>query len=374
MKHRLLPILLCLSLLVTLAAGCGSSTGSNGSTDTNTAAPASASPDSQSAETGVEKATSGSLVVYSALEDDQIVAYLESFQAQYPDIDLEVERISTSTLISKVIAERENPVADVIWGVAASSLLDLANYDNMIQPYTPEGADRILDQFKDTEEELRWCGIDVFEATILVNTKLCQEYGLDVPETWEDLLDPQYKGYIVMPDPTASGTGLLMVNGWLQMFDDGWGYIEALNENIAEYTSSGSKPAKMAAAGETAIGLSFGYRCILQHEENPDETAVVFPPEGAGWDVEANCLLYKEEINPCAYTFLDWAISDEAMAAYEKEMPIIAIGTDGTIPDGYNQDPSLNLYADLDLYQAAADRQSILDRFTNEILANRAAS
>lgn len=362
LKKRLLSALLCLSMLAALLTGCGSGTAESGG--------ASASADTQdSGET--EKSTSGSLVVYTALEDDQIEAYLASFYEQYPDIELEVNRISTSTLISKVIAEKDNPVADVIWGVAASSLLALAEYDGMIEPYTPEGADRILDSYKDTQEELRWCGIDVYEAAMLVNTQLCQEYGLDVPESWEDLLDPQYEGYIVMPNPAASGTGLLMVNGWLQMFDDGWDYISQLNSNIAEYTDSGSKPAKMAASGETVIGLSFGYRCILQQEENPDETVVVFASEGAGWDVEANCLLAKDTINPCAYTFLDWAISDEAMEAYAKEMPIVAIGTDGAIPEGYDRDPSLNLYADLDLYLAAEQREEILDKFTNEIIASR---
>ncbi len=368
MKRRMTALVLGVVLSMAALAGCGSGGASSGTPQSSKTTDASEeSPSAAAADGTVTKSDSGSLVIYTALEDDQIEPYLTSFREQYPDIELEVNRISTSTLVSKVIAEKDNPVADVLWGVAASSLLSLAEYDGMIQPYTPEGADRILPQFKDTEEELRWCGIDAYEGTMLVNTKLCKELGLDVPESWEDLLDPQYEGHIVMPDPAASGTGLLIVNGWLQMFDDGWDYIEQLNKNMAEYTDSGSKPAKMAAAGETVIGLSFGYRCILLQEDNPEETVVVFPSEGSGWDVEANCLLAKDEINPCAYTFLDWAITDEAMEAYAKEMPIVAIGTNGEVPEGYNQDPSLNLYADLDLYKAAAERQDILDKFTNEI-------
>lgn len=365
MTKRMTALILGVVLSLTALAGCSSGSASAEKSGTSEAADAATESSAEPGE--VTKSESGSLVIYTALEDDQIEPYLTSFREQYPDIELEVSRISTSTLISKVIAEKDNPVADVLWGVAASSLLSLDEYDGVIQPYTPEGADRILPQFKDTEEELRWCGIDAYEGAMLVNTKLCEELNLDVPESWEDLLDPQYEGHIVMPDPAASGTGLLIVNGWLQMFDDGWDYIEQLNKNMAEYTDSGSKPAKMAAAGEAVIGLSFGYRCILLQEENPDETVVVFPSEGSGWDVEANCLLAKKEMNPCAYTFMDWAISDEAMAAYAKEMPIVAIGTNGEVPEGYNQDPSLNLYADLDLYAAAADRQDILDKFTNEI-------
>ena len=112
-----------------------------------------------------------------------------------------------------------------------------------------------------------------------------------------------------------------------------------------------------------AIGISMGYRCATLYQEYGDEVSVVFPSEGSGWDVEANCLVAKNEINPCAYTFLDWAISDEAMQAYSKEYPITGIGVINDIPEGYSQDPMSNLI-DLDLVKAAKDRDNIIDKFT----------
>ena len=157
---------------------------------------------------------------------------------------------------------------------------------------------------------------------------------------------------------------MLTVNGILQIMgnEEGWKYMEALNKNIASYTTSGSKPAKMAAAGECAIGISFGYRCAqLLDEGNPVQ--VVFPSEGCGWDVEANCLINKDKINPAAYTFLDWAISDDAMKEYATEYPITGRGVIGDIPKGYSDKPLDNL-CDLDLEKAANDRDGIIEKFT----------
>lgn len=348
------------------AAADTTEVGNTESSDTESSGSASANTSSASASASgdIEKATSGSLTVYTALEDDIIEKYLTSFYEKYPDIELNIVRDSTGTIVAKMIAEKDNPVADVVWGVAATVMLQLDPYD-LIQGYTPEGSDLIDERFKDTEnEEQKWTGIDVSEAAFLVNTDLCEEAGVPVPQSYEDLLDPQYKGAIVMPDPTSSGTGVLFVNGILQIMgeEDGWAYLTDLNENVVSYTTSGSKPAKMAASGECMIGISMGYRCAqLYQEGNPVE--VVFPTEGSGWDVEANCLIKKDEINPVAYTFLDWAISDEAMAAYSTEYPITSRGVIGELPEGYSKTPMENL-CELDLVQAATDRDSILDQFS----------
>lgn len=316
-------------------------------------------------------AEEGTINVYTALEDDIINDYLVSFKTEYPDIEVNIIRDSTGVVISKIIAEKDKPVADVVWGTAVTSVLSLNQY-NLIEPYTPKGSEKLLDQFKDKEEPLRWSGIDVPEAAMLVNTDECKRLGIEVPKSYEDLIKSEYKGLITMPDPTASGTGLLIVNGILQIMGEekGWKYLDKLNENISSYQSSGSKPAKMAATGECTIGLSMGYRCVsLKNEGNPVEA--VFPLEGSGWDVEANCLIKKDNIKPAAKTFLDWAVSDNAMAAYGKEYPITAVGGNGTVPEGYNQEPIKNLSDDIDLYKCAENRQTLFDEFSKRYLSGK---
>jgi iron(III) transport system substrate-binding protein len=207
-----------------------------------------------------------------------------------------------------------------------------------------------------------------------------------MPESWADLIEPEYEGYIVMPNPNSSGTGFLSVAANLQMADEqgviqtligedaaqmlelatgeavldmpGWAYLDALDNNIALYTHSGSKPCRMAGAGEYPIGISFGYRAVRQ--ANSGEPIVgVWPAEGSGWDLEANALISKDNINPAAYTFLDWVISEEAMALYATNYPITAFDTGLPVPEGYPENAA-DLLIYNDLYWAAEHRELIL--------------
>ena len=305
--------------------------------------------------------------VYTALEDEQVTDYLEEFKEQNPDVTVNVTRESTGIITSKLLAEKDNPVADVVWGLSATSLLVLAQ-DNMLEPYEPEGADRILPEFKDSADVPSWVGIDAWETAFIVNKEVLKSKGIDtVPKSYEDLLDPKYKGLIAMSNPASSGTGLLTVNGILSLYGDeeGWDYLDKLHENVAVYMHSGSQPAKATAAGEYGIGISFGYRCIQSAEEVGSEICeAVFPSEGSGWDMEANALIKKENEKEISKSFLDWAISDNVMKKYATNYPIVATGASDNIPEGYSQNPLDQLIPDMDFNKAAKNRESILESWT----------
>src|SRR5690349_24960219 len=76
------------------------------------------------------------LLVYTALETDQIKAYQEGFNKAFPDIELKWVRDSTGVITAKLLAEKSNPQADVVMGVAASSLAQL-DKNGMLEPYKP---------------------------------------------------------------------------------------------------------------------------------------------------------------------------------------------------------------------------------------------
>ncbi len=309
-----------------------------------------------------EKATSGEITIYTALEDDQIAKYLPLFSQKYPNIKVNIVRDSTGIVTAKLLAEKANPKADVIWGLAATSLL-VADKDGMLEPYAPEGVDKIRANFRDGQNPPHWVGIDTWFSAFCVNTKELAAKKLPMPATWDDLLKPEYKGLIVMPNPNSSGTGYLSVSAILQLKgkETGWKYLDKLNDNMAIYTHSGSKPCKMAGAGETVIGISFDYRAVKQKADGQPIEAV-FPKEGSGWETEANALVKKAKINPAARTFLDWAISPEIMNEYAKSYPITAMDTGVAIPAGYPADPIKQLIKN-DLVKAATEREGILQEW-----------
>ncbi|MFN9669259.1 MAG: putative 2-aminoethylphosphonate ABC transporter substrate-binding protein [Pseudanabaena sp.] len=314
--------------------------------------------------TEAAKPATGSITIYTALEDDQLSEYLPLFQKTYPDIKVNKVRDSTGVVTAKLLAEKDNPTADVVWGLAASSLL-IAEKQGMLEPYAPKGLEAVQPQFRDSENPPKWVGIDVWESAFCVNTVEVGKKNLQIPTSWADLIKPEYKGQIVMSNPASSGTGFLSVSAILQMMGEaeGWKYLDALHENIAQYVHSGSKPCKLAGSGEYAIGISFGYRAVKQ-KNGGEPIQPVFPKEGSGWDIEANALIKKANINPAAKTFLDWAISPEISKKYAKNFPITAVKTDVPVPAGFPEDPIKQLFPKNDFKWAAANRDAILAEWT----------
>jgi len=265
------------------------------------------------------------LLVYTALETDQIKAYEEAFKKANPNIDVKWVRDSTGVITSKLLAEKANPQADVVFGVSASSLAVFEN-EGMLQPYAPKGLDKISAKYRDPKNPPAWVGMDVYGAAICFNTVEAQKLGLPKPATWKDLTKPVYKGRVVMPNPASSGTGYLDVSGWIQMWGeaDAWKFMDALHENIAQYTHSGSKPCRQAGAGEFPIGVSFEYRAVTTKKSGAP-IDVIFPTEGLGWDLESSGIMKNTKKLDAAKAMMDWMVTPEAMALYAKNFAVLAM-------------------------------------------------
>lgn len=268
------------------------------------------------------------LIVYTALETDQLKAYQEAFSKVEPNIEIKWVRDSTGVVTAKLLAEKANPQADVIMGVAATSLA-LFERNGMLEPYAPINLDAIMPAYRDRKSPPAWFGMDVFGAVVCFNTVEARKKNIPVPTTWKDLTKPEFKGQVVMPNPASSGTGYLDVVGWLQLWGDdagkggGWKYMDALHENIAQYTHSGSKPCNMAAAGEYVAGVSFEYRGHTNKAKGaPIE--LVFPKEGLGWDLEGFAIYKGTKKLEAAKKLADWASSKDAMILYGKNFAITA--------------------------------------------------
>src|ERR1043166_419773 len=95
------------------------------------------------------------LLVYTALETDQLKAYTESFNKQFPNIELKFVRDSTGVITAKLLAEKANPQADAILGVSASSM-EVFKHEGMLAPYTPVGFNKLVPSFSDRSMPPAW--------------------------------------------------------------------------------------------------------------------------------------------------------------------------------------------------------------------------
>jgi len=270
-------------------------------------------------------AAKDTVVVYTSLENEEVVEYLKLAQKELSDLDIQAIRLSTGELGARMLAEKDNPQADCIWGWAVTNMSEFVP-KGMLLPYKPPGWEKIPANFKDPDGY--WTAIDLYAAALVPNTKVLEQKNLPMPKGWHDLLNPAYKDMLIMPNPASSGTGFLQVASLLVLLDPdyknkpveqnkAWDFLKELDKNMGQYIKSGSKPAKLTAAGEYAIGCSFAFvYSSLKKKGFP--VALVMPEEGAGFELEANALLKGAKHEAAAKKFLDWAISKNAMEEYAK--------------------------------------------------------
>ncbi len=266
------------------------------------------------------------LLVYTAIEADELAMFKREFEKDYPDINVKWVRDSTGIVTAKLLAEKANPRADIVWGLAATSLVLLAN-EGYFQGYAPKGMDKLDQAYIDpSNKPPLWVGQRAWIASICYNTVEAKKYNLPLPSSWKDLTKAVYKGHVIMPNPNSSGTGFLDVSSWLQMWGEkgGWEFMDNLHKNIARYTHSGSKPCKLAAAGEIPIGVSFAYRGAKSKSKGAP-LEIVAPAEGVGWDLESFGIVRNTKNLAAARALADWSVTLKANKIYNQEYAVVAM-------------------------------------------------
>jgi len=303
-----------------------------------------------------------SLLVYTAVEADELAGFKQAFEAEHPEIEINWVRDSTGVVTSKLLAEKDNPQADIVWGLAATSLM-LLDKQGYFQPYAPKGVEALDPRYVDSNDPMVWVGQRAWIAAICFNTVEAARHGIPQPTAWKDLTDPVYKGHVVMPNPNSSGTGFLDVSSWIQLWgeDEAWAYMDALHENIMQYTHSGSAPCRQAASGEAVVGISFAYRgARLKEQGAPIE--IIAPSEGVGWDLEAFAIVNGTRNLEAAQTLADWSVSRRANEIYAENYAVVAMPGVGErprhFPAGIDQ-----LMIDNDFAWAAEHRMRLLDEW-----------
>lgn len=305
------------------------------------------------------------LTVYTAFEPEQLADFKQGFEAQNPDVSIKWIRDSTGVITARLLAEKARPQADVVWGLAATSLM-LLDKENMLAPYAPKGLEKLDSRFRDSKAVPHWIGMDAWFSAICFNTAEAKKLGIPAPTSWADLTKPIYKGKIIMPNPSSSGTGYLSVAGWLQTMgqDKAWDYMDKLHQNVDRYTHSGSAPCKLAASGETVVGISFDFPGVsLKRKGAPLD--VIYPTEGSGWDMEAAAIVKGSKNEAAAQKLLDFAASEQANKLYNKAYAIIAIpGVAEKLPY-YPADVSRQMIKN-DFAWAATAREGVLQEWNKK--------
>ena len=251
----------------------------------------------------VEVADSGVIKYYTDNDESELDPFASAI-SNGTGVKLEPLRLSSGEAWARVDAEAPNIGADMHFGWPLSFAL-MAKAKGLLMPYKSPAWKDMPDQYKDPEGY--WYGWSYWFACIGVNTKLLAEKGYEMPRSWKDLLDPKWKGEIVMPNPGTSGTAFLTVSTIMQLYgeDEGWNYLEKLNANVAQYTKSGSAPGQLAAQGEYIIGITWD-QAVQKRKDEGYPIEMVIPEEGTGYVLDIAVIYKNTENSVSAKKFIDY--------------------------------------------------------------------
>ncbi len=256
--------------------------------------------------------TEGELVVLAGPQEDWAQAMVAAFQRKY-GIKTTYVRMSSGEALARLRAEAGNPSFDVWWGGPNEGQM-AAYAEGLIEPYAPPRAAEIPAELKDKNGV--WTGIYVGALGFCSNKELLDQIGIPAPTSWDDLLSPKLKNGIAVADPRTSGTAytFLYTQVVLRGEDAAFDYLKKVNDNIFQYTKSGSAPGRMAAAGEVPVAIIFSHDCVKFREETGVDLVVSFPKEGTGYEIGAEALIKGAKHPNAAKLWMDWALSPEAQA------------------------------------------------------------
>ena len=183
---------------------------------------------------------------------------------------------------ARVKAEAPNFNADMIIG-CGSPLAFMAEKNGWADPYTSPAWKGTQDVYVDPQGA--WYNIGNFSFVLVGNKDRLKKAGYEMPKSWKDLLDPKWKGEILMPSPLSSGTANMMRFSWLALYGDaeGWKFLEALDKNIAYYTRSGNAPTDLVGRGEFTLGITSDEN-VKKRLDDGYPLIWSIPAEGTGYD------------------------------------------------------------------------------------------
>lgn len=306
-------------------------------------------------------AAPGRLLVYSIIQQDETERLLEGFTRQ-TGIPAQFVRGTGGAIVTRVIAERGNPRADVVLGGASNLHLTMKK-EGALLPYVSPATAGVPREYRDSVGY--WTGFYLTALGFGINEERFRRRlgARPLPQTWEALTDRAYRGEIVLTDPVVSSTSYLFLSGVLQMLGPqaGWNYVARLVPNVAQFPSSGTAPPRMVGAGEFAIGISFVHSFARSIEQGLSLRLVI--PQPTIGEVGAVSIISGGPNAEAARRFVDYMTTQGAQQIYTRMSFTTPIQTGVTLPPGAIPRQQLRLIR-YDAEAAARDRDAILREWT----------
>ncbi|HUX14292.1 MAG TPA: ABC transporter substrate-binding protein [Spirochaetia bacterium] len=269
--------------------------------------------------TGAAQAVSegNTLNAYSIWPENWARPMFQEFE-KATGIHVNFVRFSSGEALSRVIAEKSNPKVDVLFGGPVETF-GAGLKEGVFESYKPPAYSVLDAKYKDPDGY--WIAIADDPLCFMSNKKFLQENRLSLPVSWQDLLNPAYKGMIQMADARTSGTAVTRIFSILTIFDrdetKAFDYMKKLRTNVQVYTKSGGGGTIPVGLGQAGAGIFFVVDALNTLQKGYD-VAISFPKEGIGQSAEAIALITGAKHPGLAKKLIDWATTADMQNLYAK--------------------------------------------------------
>jgi iron(III) transport system substrate-binding protein len=308
------------------------------------------------------------LNVYSIWPENWARPMFEEFE-KATGIKVNFVRFSSGEALARVIAEKNNPRVDVLFGGPVETFAAGIN-EGLFEPYKSPSFAKLPPRFKQADGQ--WTAIADDPLVFMTNEKFLKEHNLKPPASWDDLTVPAYKNMLQMADARTSGTAvtrifsILEVNGRDE--NKAFAYMKKLRPNVQLYTKSGGGGTLPVGLGQAGGGIFFIVDALDTKAKGYDVT-ISFPKEGIGTAAEGIALIKGAKNPEPAKKLIDWATSP----AMQNQFAKYKINFVPAHPD-VAMEPSLaavvkgaNIFP-IDAAYAGANRKRIVERWVAEVL------
>ncbi len=306
------------------------------------------------------------VTAYTTLDEELARQVFNAFTSE-TGIQVDWVRLSTGEAVARMEAEAANPQASIWFGGVGIGHIE-AQQKGLTRPYQSPAA-TMPRQFRDPDHY--WHGIYAGMLAFASNNNVMSRIGAEPPQSWEDLTDPVFRNQVQMANPGSSGTSYNVLATMVQLLgeDEAFEYMRRLDNNIVQYTRSGSAPGRNAALGEVGVAIGYSHDIVrLISEGYP--LSINFPSEGAGFEVAAISLVANGPANQAeaAERLLDWGLGETAASLYASQFVVPFV--DVPLAEGAVPISQVNVIDQDDVW-AAAERTRLVDKW-NDIIGENA--
>lgn len=270
------------------------------------------------------------LTVYSPHGKDMLEYYEQEFERAHANVDVQWVDMGSQEVLDRLRAEAANPHADVWFGAPAETFSKAAK-ENLLEPYRPTWTSATPPDARDARD--LWYGTYYTPEVIAYNTEAVS--AAEAPKDWDDVLDPKWRGKVLIRDPVASGSMRAIFGGIIARSiaqtgspEAGYEWLRRLDANTKEYTLNPTLLYQKLGRQEGTISLYNMPDIATLRERFNIPVTYVIPASGTPMLVDAIAIVRRTKRAAIARQYYEFVTTPEALLEAARRFRRIPVRTD----------------------------------------------